>query len=61
MSEEQAVRKALAEIYTDEGIEIFMTSRNRLLDMRCPIDLVREGDTDRLFAYIDAMAEGVFT
>lgn len=38
----------LREVYTPEGIEIWLHSRNRNLDSQRPIDLLASGEIDRV-------------
>jgi uncharacterized protein (DUF2384 family) len=51
---------AALEVYTKEGVEVWMTSRNRMLDNRSPEDLIWDGETQRVLDYIDFLAEGNF-
>lgn len=44
----RSVIDQLKDSYTDEGIEIWLRSRNRNLDMRRPIDLLVEGRIDEV-------------
>lgn len=55
-----AVRTAAAEVYTPEGVEMWLWSRNTLLDGRSPMSLIASGEHQRVLNLIDAMAEGVF-
>jgi len=41
-----AIVDLLSDAYTDEGIDIWLHARNRNLDMRRPIDLLKEGEVD---------------
>jgi transcriptional regulator with XRE-family HTH domain len=43
-----AIVDVLREAYTDEGIDIWLHSRNRNLDMQRPIDLIKEGEMDQV-------------
>lgn len=51
---------AALEIYTKEGVEVWMTSPNRMLGGRSPEDLIWAGETQRVMDYIDYLAEGNF-
>ena len=52
------VVEQLRDIYTDEGVEIWLHGRNRLLNSRRPIDLLREGDFEPVLKLIEAFNEG---
>ncbi len=43
-----AIVDLLSDAYTDEGIDIWLHSRNRNLDMRRPMELLREGEVDQV-------------
>ena len=43
-----AIVDLLSDAYTDEGIDIWLHSRNRNLDMRRPLDLLKEGEVDQV-------------
>jgi len=45
-----AVHWILASTYTFEGRQIWLTSRNRNLDMQSPSDLIKAGQHERVFA-----------
>ncbi|WP_157680189.1 antitoxin Xre/MbcA/ParS toxin-binding domain-containing protein [Mycobacterium dioxanotrophicus] len=60
MSDIDRVREAALEIYTDEGVEVWMESPNRMLDMRSPRSLIESGEVGRVLAYIEFLAEGNF-
>jgi DNA-binding transcriptional regulator YiaG len=49
----------LSDSYTPEGIDIWFHSRNRNLDMRRPIDLLVEGDVDRVLDEAKWVAGGM--
>lgn len=55
------VEDLLAEVYRPEGVDIWLSSPNRLLDGRRPCDLLDEGDYDVVYGLALAMAEGVAT
>jgi transcriptional regulator with XRE-family HTH domain len=38
----------LGDSYTDEGVDIWLHSRNRNLDMQRPIDLIVDGEIDKV-------------
>ena len=44
----RTIVELLSDSYTDEGIDIWLHSRNRNLEMRRPIDLLIEGQVDRM-------------
>jgi DNA-binding transcriptional regulator YiaG len=43
-----AIVDVLSDAYTREGIDIWLHARNRNLDMQRPIDLLKEGELDRV-------------
>lgn len=49
----------LSDSYTDEGIDIWLHSRNRNLDMRRPIDMLTEGQVDRVLEEAKWVAGGM--
>ena len=53
------VVEQLREIYTDEGVEIWLHGRNRALGSRRPIDLLRNGEFEPVLTLIEALNEGV--
>jgi DNA-binding transcriptional regulator YiaG len=54
-----AIVDILSDSYTPEGIDIWFHSRNRNLDMRRPIDLLTEGDFDRVLDEAKWVAGGM--
>lgn len=52
------VIEQLSDVYTDEGIDIWLHARNRALDGARPIELLREGQFDRVLALVDRLAGG---
>lgn len=58
MSDVERIREALAEVYTPEGIDIWLASRNRNLMGWTPIELISEGRTDIVLAEAEALAGG---
>lgn len=57
---EQQVREAAAEVFTPEGVDLWMDGRNRMLDGRSPRELVTEGEGQRALDLIDFLASGSF-
>ena len=51
--------RELREVYTDEGIEIWLKSRNRNLALHRPIDLLSEGRVDEVLAEVDRVIGGM--
>jgi len=51
---------AASEIYTEEGVRVFLSHKNRLLDNRSPEDLIRAGEKQRVLDLVDYLAEGNF-
>ncbi len=50
------VVRELREVYTDEGVEIWLHSRNRNLDGERPIDLLTEGSMDEVLQEVQRVA-----
>jgi len=53
------VVRELREVYTDEGIQIWLRSRNRNLGHRRPIDLLAEERTDEVLAEVERVLSGM--
>lgn len=49
----------LGDAYTDEGIEIWLNSRNRNLDHQRPVDLLQEGRFDEVLAEARRLTGGM--
>lgn len=54
------VADAALEVYAEEGVRIWMSSKNRVLGGHSPEDLIKTGETQRVLDYIDFLAEGNF-
>jgi hypothetical protein len=52
------VIEGLSDVYEDEGIEIWLHSRQRVLGGRSPLDLLREGRFDVVLDAVDRLAGG---
>ena len=51
----------LGEVYTREGVHIWLTGRHRLLDNRAPLDVMREdGGLERVEALLDQLRTGAY-
>ncbi len=57
---EQQVREAAAEVFTPEGVDLWIDARNRMLDGRSPRELVVQGEGQRALDLIDFLASGSF-
>lgn len=55
----QLIVTLLGDVYTNEGVEIWLHSRNRNLDLKRPIDLLVEGDFDVVVEEAIALAKGM--
>lgn len=51
------VRKALAAVYTPEGIDIWLNAMNRTLD-RTPNQAIAAGETEAVLQLIESMTAG---
>lgn len=49
----------LGDVYTNEGIEIWLHSRNRNLDLKRPLDLLVAGEFDAVVEEATALAKGM--
>lgn len=54
------VADAALEVYTEEGVRVWMTHKNSMLGDRSPEELIKSGETQRVLDYIDFLAEGNF-
>jgi hypothetical protein len=54
------VADAALEIYTEEGVRIWMAAKNRMLDDRSSEECIRGGELQRVVAYVDFLAKGNF-
>jgi transcriptional regulator with XRE-family HTH domain len=55
----RTVVQLLGDSYTDEGIDIWLHARNRNLDMRRPIDLIIEGQIEKVIDEAKWVAGGM--
>lgn len=53
------VRRAAADVFTPEGVEIWVDARNRLLEGLSPRQLVEQGQGDEVLRALEGLAEGV--
>lgn len=53
------VVRLLSDTYTDEGVNIWLHARNRNLEMRRPIDLIRGGAIDQVIDEANWVAGGM--
>lgn len=54
----QVTLKRLGDLYTPEGIDIWLNSRNARFEMKRPIDLLTDGEIDRVSEEVEAMLGG---
>lgn len=52
------VIEQLSDVYTDEGIEIWLHARQRALGGNRPLDLLREGEFEAVLAAVERLAGG---
>jgi len=57
---DDAILAAAREVFTDDGIAIWLTHRNRHLNGRTPLDAISDGDRVLVLDYLAALAEGAF-
>jgi DNA-binding transcriptional regulator YiaG len=55
----QLIVRLLSETYTREGIRIWLSSRNRNLELRRPLDLLEEGDIDAVLEEANRISGGM--
>jgi len=48
----------LRDVYTPEGVDIWLHGRNRLLNGRRPLDLLRDGDFESVLYAIERLKSG---
>jgi transcriptional regulator with XRE-family HTH domain len=51
----------LSEFYTPEETRLWLYSKHRLLDGERAIDLINQGQADKVLAIIESLDEGTFT
>jgi transcriptional regulator with XRE-family HTH domain len=51
----------LAEFYSPEETRLWLYSKHRLLDGQRAIDLINQGQADKVLAVIESLDEGTFT
>lgn len=54
------VVKQLSEVYTEQGIDIWLHSRNRLLNGQRPIELLKEGNFAEVIRMVEQLQVGAF-
>lgn len=54
----QYVLDLVTEVFDEEGGELWLHARNRQLQGARPLDLIRDGDTDRVIDFLDRLADG---
>ena len=53
--------EGLLDVYTREGVGVWLTGAHRLLDGRTPADVLRDADgLDRIEALLDQLRSGAF-
>lgn len=52
------VIEQLSDVYTDEGIEIWLHARQRALDGRRPLDLLQQGQFETVLTAVEHLAGG---
>lgn len=48
----------LSDVYTDEGIEVWLHTRQRALRARTPVQVLAEGDVEAVLALVERLAGG---
>ena len=52
------VIEQLSDVYTEEGIEVWLHARQRALGGRRPVDVLRDGEFETVLALVDRLAGG---
>ena len=60
LSTEAEIRNRLSEYYSEEEIEIFLNSKQPLLNDRIPLALIAEGKADRIIAMLNRLDDSVY-
>lgn len=55
-----AVVAALREVYTEEGVTLFLFSPNRALGGERPAEMVARGEGAKVLRYVEMLAAGSF-
>lgn len=58
---EEQVRLLAADVFTPEGVEIFMASGNTLLGGMSPLEMIEAGQGDEVLWLLDILASGAFS
>jgi len=59
LTDAERVRTAAAGVYKPEGVDVWMTARNQLLDGLTPWQMINDGEVDRVLGVIEALADGI--
>jgi transcriptional regulator with XRE-family HTH domain len=51
----------LSEFYSPEETRIWLYSKHRLLDGQRPIEMINQGQTDKVLSVIESLDEGTYT
>lgn len=60
MNEREYIEEQLRTVYTDEGVEMWMAGRHKLLEGAVPLDLIEAGEADRVLAVVTQLAESAY-
>ncbi len=59
-ADEAEARRLLAELYTPEGVEIWLGRRKHSMLGARPIDLIQQGNGDKVIAHLHMLLDGAF-
>jgi hypothetical protein len=59
-SEVAEVRAKCAEVYTPEGVDIWMSARQHYFYGRTPLELIEAGETDVVLYRLEQLIRGAF-
>ena len=58
--EEFRIAERLRDIYTPEGVVVWLNGRHKLLDNERPVDLIRRGEGDRVRTVLAQLVETAY-
>lgn len=61
MADTDRIREALAEVYTDQGVEVWMRAPHKQWGGLTVDEMIAAERTDEVLAVIDRLASGVFS
>lgn len=59
MTDVERIEKLLGELYHAKGVVLWLFAENRMLDGRTAASLIEAGETQRVIALLEGLADGV--